>query len=95
VSEALSLRRYYLLARIGSAQYEDDAISGVWQWKQEGAPPGIMLPDDFPSIDKLRPVGYVASEDLIGADEVELANSAGLSSRASQEVFAALAALLL
>ena len=94
MSEALTLRRYYVLSRIGSAQFEEDAISAVWQSKQEGEPPGIVLPDDFPSVDKLRAVGYVASEDLIGADSIELANSAGLSSRESEQVFAALAALL-
>lgn len=93
MSEALSLRRYYVLSRIGSAQYGEDAISAVWQSKQEGQPPGVVLPAEFPSLTKLSAVGYVASEDLIGADEVELAHSAGLSTRESQEVFAALAAL--
>lgn len=93
MSDVDSLRRFYVLSRIGSREAGDDAVSAVWQWKQEGQPPGTVLPDGFPSKAALGTVGYVASEDLIGADELELATHAGLTSNEAKAVFAALAAL--
>lgn len=93
MSEAASLRRYYVLERMATAQAELLALSAVWRFKQEAEPAGTMLPTTFPNVIELNRVGYEASEDLIGADIQELADYAGLSDGEANDVLAALAAL--
>ncbi len=86
-----SVRRYCLLKRRAHFDGGDLALAGVWRAKQE-AEPGTTLPSDFPLRSLLASAGYVASEDLDGADAEEL-NSAGLSSAQADTVLAAFAAL--
>ena len=93
MAEIASLRRFYLLKRVSACGFDDEALPPVWQSKQEAQPEGIALPDDFPSKADLAAVGYVATNDLIGADEEELFMNANLSASEAQTVFAALAAL--
>ena len=93
MSDAASLRRYYVLERMATRQAGLLALSAVWQSKQEAAPAGVSLPDDFPNKAELNAAGYEASEDLIGADIQELADYAGLSDGQSADVLATLAAL--
>lgn len=93
MAEAASLRRYYVLERMATAQAGLLASSGVWQAKQEAAPAGVTLPANFPNLLELNRAGYEASEDLIGADREELADYAGLTDGQANDVLAALAAL--
>lgn len=87
-----SPRRYYLQKRQTSAELGDKALELVWIGKQE-AEPGTALPADFPLLTQLAELGYVAVEDLTGADECEL-RAMGLTSNEATEVLAAHAALL-
>jgi hypothetical protein len=87
-----SLRRFYLLKRLDAARVLDDALSAVWQAKQE-AEPGTTLPGTFPHAEALAACGYTTIEDLNGAGTVEL-QDAGLNTSETQAVLSALAALL-
>jgi len=87
-----TLRRFYLLKRITAKNLDDLALSAVWQSKQEEQP-GVELPATFPSKTTLAAIGYVAKEDLDGADADELIQYAGLTRRAADAVVAAHAAL--
>lgn len=83
-------RRYYCLKRIFSANYNPD-WEGVWQGKQL-AEPGTDLPTGFPSKSALEAVGYVALEDIQGADETEIQVNARISLTRARAVIAALPA---
>jgi hypothetical protein len=86
-----SPRRYYLQKRQTSAELGDKALELVWMGKQL-AEPETALPADFPYLSTLEPLGYVAVEDLLGADECELRNM-GLTSKQAESILAAFAAL--
>lgn len=66
-----SPRRYYLLMQRGSVESGVPQLRDVWKGKQL-AEPGTPLPDGFPSKARLAAHGYVAIEDLLGADRSEL-----------------------
>jgi len=89
-------RRYYLHKRKYTLARED-GITDAWHSKQDEEP-GTALPATFPSLTKLAAAFYTTVEDLDGADTVELtdpiATGAGLTSRESAAVLAALAPLL-
>jgi hypothetical protein len=89
----LSQRRYCLQKRIVAKLIGDDAISALWQSKQEAEPGGTVFPATFPAKEKLNAVGYVAKEDLVGADTDELTDYAALSRREADAAIAAAAAL--
>ena len=93
MAEFISHRRFYLSKRIAARECGDLALSALWQGKQELEPGGVALPADFPSQAALAPVGYVAQEDLVGADECELVEWVGLTAREARAVLAAAAAL--
>ena len=80
------------MKRLEARRDGDYALSDTWQALQEDQP-GTELPDDFPDKTALAAVGYVAGEDLTGADTNELVTYAGLSTRAADAVLAAHAAL--
>lgn len=82
-------RRYYLAKRIEAAELGDISLQQFWQGKQE-AEAGTLLGAGFPSYSELAAVGYVAQEDLAGADIAELMHTAGLTRRRAAAVFAAL-----
>jgi hypothetical protein len=88
-----SLRRFYLLKRITAQQLDDLALASVWHSKQEEYPAGTLLPAAFPFKAELEAVGYVATEDLVGADTDELIYYAALTKRQAEAVIAAFAAL--
>lgn len=92
-AEFKSLRRYYLSRRQAAWEAGDRAISNLLQHKQEAESGGVALPTGFPSKAALEAAGYVAYEDLVGADECELVDQAGLSNRAAQAVLTAYAEL--
>lgn len=88
-----SLRRFYLFKRIHALRNGDEALSAVWQSKQEEQPGGTALPETFPKRAELVAVGYVAKLDIEGADATELAEYVELSTRDAEAVIAAAAAL--
>lgn len=87
-----SPRRFYLLKRLGAAQFSDQPLDGVWRSKQE-ALPGTALPSSFPFRSVLVAVGYSATEDLDGATVDELRMFTTLSQRDAEAVIAAAANL--
>ena len=86
-----SPRRYYLLKRQDAAALGDKGLELLWRGKQE-AETGAALPTDFPHLSTLEPLGYVAREDLDGADECEL-REMGLTQKQAQAVLEAFADL--
>lgn len=83
-----SPRRFYLLKALAAKARGELALAAVWEAKQleqEGA----SLPAEFPARAKLVAAGYVALEDIHGAEPAELTTNASLSMR---EAIAALAA---
>jgi hypothetical protein len=84
-------RRYCLSKRRAASLSGRDAAAAAWQAKQE-AEPGTPLPSTFPFRTRLAELGYVAREDLDGADEQEL-NRAGLGLRQARAVLTAWSAL--
>lgn len=66
-------RRYYLLSRVNSRVIED-GLEPFWQGKQL-AEPSTALPSDFPFPEERAAAGYLAVEDLDGADEDELVDA--------------------
>lgn len=86
-------RRYYLMRRRTTAELGYTALSVVWQSKQE-AEAGALLPVGFPSKSTLEANGYIAIEDIDGADATELRVMAGLDSSAAQAVITQAAALI-
>jgi hypothetical protein len=88
VSTLGSVRRYYLAKRHAALDNGDKALELVWEGKQL-AEPGEALPTDFPYAARLIALGYVALEDLAGADAEELTDQ-GFTSRESTEILAAL-----
>lgn len=93
MSDFTSHRRFYLSKRIAARLNGEFALSGLWQSKQESFAGGPVLPADFPCLEALNAAGYVAKEDLAGADEEELWGWVGLSPGEAAEVLAAAAAL--
>ncbi len=93
MSDITSPRRYYLVKRITSWRAGDCAISDVFRSLQEAEPGGTEWPTGFPGKAQLEAAGYVAKNDLDGADECELADYAQLSSRVATAAIAAAAAL--
>lgn len=85
-------RRYYLLNRF-AARDARDLLESQWRAEQL-AQPGTPLPAGFPSKAALEAVGYVAVEDLDGAECPELREEVGLNERQAQAVVEAAAALL-
>lgn len=80
-------RRFYLRKRLAS-RMSRDGFEGVWHAKQIELP-GVPLAVSFPFRAELAAAGYVAREDLEGADSREL-QQAGLSQREAAAVLAAL-----
>lgn len=85
-------RRFYLLMSRAAAALSVPATGPVWRANQI-AQPGVALPSDFPSLEKLNDRGYFAVEDLDGASVDELTN-VGLSRDQANQIFAALAPLI-
>lgn len=81
-------RRYYLLKRRAAAARFDAPLAEAWAAKQL-AEPGEALAEGFPLRTRLASAGYVAREDLLGANEEEL-QQAGLTAREAAAVLAAL-----
>lgn len=92
MAEFASLRRYHLSRMWAAQQIGDCAIASLLRTKQL-AEPGTALPATFPQKAKLEAAGYVADTDLVGADECELREQAGLTASQAAAVLAALAAL--
>jgi hypothetical protein len=93
VAEFISHRRFYLSKRIAAHEDGEFALSALWQGHQEAEPGGTVFPSDFPAKTRLNAVGYVAKEDLVGADECELEDWVCLTPQEAQDVLAAAAAL--
>jgi len=92
MADFLTYRRYCLYKRMSANLLCNQATAAVWQSKQE-AEPGTTLPSGFPKKTELAAVGYVADEDLNGADCDELVDYARISRRDAQAVLTAYAAL--
>lgn len=93
MSEHATLRRFYVVHRIAANQVGERAAAAVWRAHQEAQPGGVALPETFPSYAELTAVGYVAQEDLRGADVDELMLNVCLSQRDAEAVLAAFAKL--
>lgn len=85
-------RRYYLLKRL-AARHVGDLLESHWRAEQL-AQPGTALPTGFPSKSKLEEVGYVAVQDLDGAEWQELNEEVGLTERQALAAIDAATALL-
>lgn len=92
MAETVRARRYYLLKRF-AARDAGDLLESAWRAEQL-AQPGTALPTGFPSKAALETAGYMAAEDLDGAECEELREEAGLNERQAQAVIAAAADLL-
>lgn len=92
MSELRSYRRYCLMKRVVANRSGEYANAQMWQNKQE-ATEGTELPADFPHRSALAAAGYTTKEDIIGADDVELNDVAGLTLNAGATVIAAAEAL--
>lgn len=84
-----SARRYCLGKRRQTFERNED-ITTQWHAKQD-AEPGIDLASDFPFRAQLVAAFYSTLQDLDGATAAELKKFAGVSTRDSVAVFAALA----
>jgi hypothetical protein len=93
MSDVNTPRRHYLLQRIESIQFGEEALGAVWRYKQE-AQPGNPLPLDFPFLGELAGAGYTCVEDLNGADARELLRAVNLSAKDALTVLAALAKIV-
>lgn len=82
-------RRYYWLKRLHARQH--DLEEDAWIAKQTGEP-GTAFASTFPYLSRLNDLGYLAIEDLDGAEDEELA-CLGFDTGEIQEIQAALAAL--
>ena len=101
MAEIRTARRYYFLSRLAAYHRDEPALEAVWRAKQEeqnlkadGVTLVSELPSDFPSRAALVAGGYLAVEDLDGADCKELWDNAGLNERQARAVIAAAAALI-
>ena len=85
----LTTRRYYMLKRLDARArcLEEDA----WIEKQSNEP-GTAFAPEFPSLATLNAAGYLAVEDVNGAEDNEL-ESLGLNPDEIEDIQAALAAL--
>lgn len=92
MSEFRTYRRYCLMKRFVANRAREYANAQLWQNKQE-AEEGTDLPSDFPHRSALEAAGYTTKEDIIGADDVELNDVAGLTLSAAAGVIAAAEAL--
>ncbi len=84
-------RRYYLSKRLLARLREEE--ESVWIFKQTNEP-GVALPSTFPFLTELNAAGYLAVEDLDGADTNELITYVPLSNDGAAVVLAALAPLI-
>lgn len=80
-------RRYCFLKYRDAVALEDD-METVWDAKRR-AMPGTVLTSGFPARPALLAAGYLAEEELEGADETELLN-AGLTQAQAAAVLAAI-----
>lgn len=92
MAETVPARRYYLLKRL-AAREEGSLLETHWRAEQL-AQPGTDLPAGFPSKAALEAAGYVAVEDVDGADWQELEAEAGINERQAQAAIAAAAELI-
>jgi hypothetical protein len=88
----MSLRRYYLgMEYTARLQGDPGSASAARGLRLEV--PATPLPEAFPCLLALREAGYLAREDLIGADADELRRVAGISPSQARVVLAALESL--
>lgn len=92
MAEVRCARRYYLLNALSAERTEDLGLAGAWRSKQLGQP-GTALPPSFPFAAQLAEVGYLAVEDLAGADFGELEQTTDLPPTHIEAVLNALDAL--
>jgi hypothetical protein len=92
MSELRIHRRYCLMKRVVATRSGEYANAQMWQNKQEEQA-GTVLPANFPHRSALAEAGYTTKEDIIGADDVELNDVAGLTLNAGAAVIAAAEAL--
>lgn len=83
-----SPRRYYLLKSREATKRRDGALASAWRALQLGQPGGAALPATLAGYAALTAAGYVATNDVVGADEAEL-RDAGLSPSDARDVVAA------
>ncbi len=90
-TEFRSARRYYLL----SAQSASLTSFGIELdlYRKQSEEPGVALPVGFPYLAELTAAHYTTVEDLTGAGTQELIDQVGLTTKQTEAVFAALAAL--
>jgi hypothetical protein len=93
VSEVRRARRYYFLQRLAAHERCEPGLEAALRGKQEEQP-GTLFASDFPFKASLEAAGYLAIEDVDGADCHELREKAGLDQSAAQAVIAAAAALI-
>lgn len=86
-------RRFYLRKAANAFTQGLCGLGAAWRAKQLEQP-GIDLPADFPYLSQLITAGYVAVEDLDGADVIELVRVAHLVGHEADRVLAAAAALI-
>jgi hypothetical protein len=89
-----SVRRHRLLKWKAALALGDDELAAVWHAKFLATPAVTLLPVGFPSLVTLGAGGYVALDDVTGADADELVANAGLTRTQANAVVAATAALL-
>lgn len=85
----MSPRRWYLLKAREAHHQQDHALESAWLAKQLEQP-GTPLPATLPGREALLAAGYVALEDLRGAEAPELM-TIGLTLREVTAVLAAIA----
>lgn len=83
-----AIRRTYLLRRLRFSDQGERGLASAYLGKQL-AEPGTPLPEAFPAREKLTAAGYVAIEDVQGANEREL-ERAGLTPREALAVLSVL-----
>ena len=81
------------MKRLAAGAIGDTALESTWHGKQVEEP-GTLLPIGFPSKTALEAVGYIAVEDVHGADARELSRNVALNARQATSVITAAAALI-
>lgn len=84
-------RRYCFLKHLQLEALDEEDQADVWDAKRK-AIPGTDIDDMFPGCVQLRAAGYLATEEVQGADADEL-SEVGLDSSQIDAVFAALGEL--
>lgn len=93
MAEVRCARRYYLLNALTAEATLDEGLASAWRAKQL-AQSGTPLPPTFPFAAQLAEIGYLAVEDLDGADANEMEQSTELNPEQIEAVLQALDALL-